>query len=118
MTDHIFKYYLHLKPDYQFLLKTDDSELVSETMKEHGDNLVVETYGVASIKMSLEFDDAMAKVSTIADESKVPLEELEDQIISLAKELGKPATEIAENVYKAISAGQETGDAMKTAGRR
>jgi len=77
---------------------------------------VIGAAGVQAVRMSLEFDDALAKVSTISDEAQVPLEQLEAQIISLAKESGKSATEIAENVYNAISAGQETGDAVAFVG--
>ncbi len=68
--------------------------------------------GVASANMAMDFEDAMAKVNTIADTTQVPLEELEDQILALSNETGVASTEIAENVYNAISAGQSTGDAV------
>lgn len=68
--------------------------------------------GVASSKMSMDFEDAMAKVSTIADETEVPLSKLEDGIKELSNQTGISATEIADNVYNAISAGQKTGDAL------
>lgn len=68
--------------------------------------------GVASANMAMDFEDSMAKVNTIADTTQVPLEELEDQILELSNETGVAATEIAENVYDAISAGQSTGDAV------
>lgn len=68
--------------------------------------------GGAAIKMAWNFEDAMAKVSTIADEAEVPLEELENAILELSDESGIAAGEIAQNVYDAISAGQKTGDAV------
>ena len=68
--------------------------------------------GGAAIKMAWDFEDAMAKVSTIADETEVPLEELEAAILELSDETGIAAGEIAQNVYDAISAGQKTGDAV------
>lgn len=71
--------------------------------------------GVASIKAATDFEDAMAKLNTIADTSEktgVPLEELEKQIKSLSDQTGISASEIADNVYNAISAGQKTGDAV------
>ena len=68
--------------------------------------------GIASSKMSMDFEDAMAKVSTIADETEVPLSKLEDGIKELSNQTGISATEIADNVYNAISAGQKTGDAL------
>ena len=68
--------------------------------------------GAASVKMAFDFEDSMAKVSTIADTAEVPLEELEAAILELSDESGIAAGEIAENVYNAISAGQKTGDAV------
>ncbi len=68
--------------------------------------------GTASANMAMNFEDAMAKVSTIADTTEVPLEELEQAILDLSNQTGISSTEIAENVYNAISAGQSTGDAV------
>lgn len=68
--------------------------------------------GAAGVKMAWNFEDAMAKVSTIADETQVPIAELEAQILQLSDETGIAAGELAENVYNAISAGQSTGDAV------
>ena len=68
--------------------------------------------GGASLVMASNFEDAMAKVSTIADTTEVPLDELEQAIMDLSNETGIAATDIADNVYNAISAGQKTGDAV------
>ena len=71
--------------------------------------------GTASVAAASEFEDSIAKLSTIADTSKetgVPLEELEKQIKDLSDQTGISSAEIAENVYNAISAGQKTGDAV------
>ncbi|WP_418615877.1 phage tail tape measure protein [[Ruminococcus] torques] len=68
--------------------------------------------GTASTKMALDFEDAMAKVSTIADATEVPIDELEKAILDLSNQTGISSTEIADNVYNAISAGQSTGDAV------
>ena len=68
--------------------------------------------GTASTIAASNFEDAMAKVSTIADTTEVPLEELEKAILSLSDETGIAAGDIADNVYNAISAGQKTGDAV------
>ena len=68
--------------------------------------------GAASVKMAFDFEDSMAKVSTIADETEVPLEELEAAILELSDKTGIAAGEIAQNVYDAISAGRSTGDAV------
>ena len=68
--------------------------------------------GGASAKMAMDFEDAMAKVNTIADTTEVPLAELEKAILDLSNQTGISSTEIASNVYDAISAGQKTGNAV------
>ena len=68
--------------------------------------------GTALTKMAWDFEDGMAKVSTIADTTEVPISDLEKQIKQLSDSTGVEAGEIAENVYNAISAGQKTGDAV------
>ena len=68
--------------------------------------------GTAAGAMASDFEDAMAKVDTIADTTQVPLDELEKAILDLSDETGIAATDIADNVYNAISAGQQTGDAV------
>ena len=70
---------------------------------------IVAAYGAAA-KASLEFGDAIAKVSTIADETQVPIETLKKDIISLSNETGKSSTELAEAAYQALSASVETKD--------
>jgi TP901 family phage tail tape measure protein len=68
--------------------------------------------GGATLSLASSFEDAMAKVSTIADTTEVPLEDLEKAIIELSDQSGISAVEIANNVYDAISAGQSTADAV------
>lgn len=68
--------------------------------------------GIASLKFANDFENSMAKVSTISVESEVSIKDLRKQIIKLSDDTGIAATEIANNVYDAISAGQKTGDAV------
>lgn len=72
--------------------------------------------GTAAAKTATDFDSAMAKVSTIAntDASKggKSIEDFKKEIISLSEETGIAASDIANNVYDAISAGQDTADAV------
>jgi len=68
--------------------------------------------GVAITKMASDFTDSMAKVSTIADTTKVPIKSLEKQILDLSNQTGISANAVAEDVYNAISAGQDTADAV------
>lgn len=64
------------------------------------------------VTSSLDFEDAMAKVATIADSSVVPIGNMQEAIVDLSNETGIAATDIADNVYNAISAGQDTADAV------
>lgn len=64
------------------------------------------------VKAAQEYETAMAKVSTIADAKVVPLEEMSGQILKLSNTTGIAASQIADDVYNAISAGQKTGDAV------
>jgi TP901 family phage tail tape measure protein len=68
--------------------------------------------GVAMGKLSLDFEASMAKVSTISDDSQVPIGDLRKAILKLSDDTGIASTEIANNVYDAISAGQSTADAV------
>lgn len=68
--------------------------------------------GVGALKASMSYEDALAKLSTIADTSQVPMEELSNQILELSKVSGISAEQLANNVYDAISAGQQTADAV------
>ena len=68
--------------------------------------------GTAATMASIGFEDGMAKVSTIADTTKVPLGDLKKGILDLSNQTGISSEEIANNVYDAISAGQQTGDAV------
>ena len=56
--------------------------------------------GTASTKAALDFEDAMAKVSTIADATEVPIDELEKAILDLSNQTGISSTEIADNVVQ------------------
>lgn len=64
------------------------------------------------VQKSIEFQTAMAKVGTIADQNVVPLSQMQKEIISLSNALGVNANAVAEDVYNAISAGQNTADAV------
>lgn len=58
------------------------------------------------------FESAMAKVGTIADTAKVPLKSLSSQVLQVSGDMRIGANEIAEAAYQAISAGQDTGNAV------
>ena len=62
--------------------------------------------------LASNFQDSMAKVNTIADTSQVSLGDLSAQILDLSNKTGIGADEIANATYDAISAGQNTADAV------
>ncbi|MCW6085583.1 MULTISPECIES: phage tail tape measure protein [Clostridium] len=68
--------------------------------------------GVGAIKASTDFKGGMAKVSTIADTTKVPINKLSEGALKLSKDFGVGATEITESMYQAISASVPTEKAL------
>lgn len=83
---------------------------------------VVATAGIGKMLQSAftggtAFESAMAKVGTIADTAKVPLESLSSQVLQVSGDMHIGANEIAEAAYQAISAGQDTGNAVAFAGQ-
>lgn len=66
----------------------------------------------AGVKSAADFEQALAKVGTIADTTAVSLITIKDDILALSKEMGISVTDLSEDVYNAISAGQDTADAV------
>ncbi|AJA42597.1 tail-tape measure protein (endogenous virus) [Clostridium phage phiCT453B] len=99
----------------------NDMRKVGKSTENIGKNLMAHVtaplagIGLMSLRASNKFTDAIAKVSTIADTTKVPIELLRKDIIKLSNDTGIASAEIADNVYDAISAGQKTGDAVNFA---
>jgi TP901 family phage tail tape measure protein len=72
----------------------------------------------ASVKSASDFTDAMAKVSTLVDTSKVSIDDLSKVFLDLSNASGKSATELAEAGYQALSASvpvEKLGGFVKTA---
>lgn len=94
-----------------------DFKNVGNQMSSAGDSILKLTApvvgaGAASLKFATDFEDSMAKVSTIADDAEVPIGKLGEGVLKLSDDTGIAATDIANNVYDAISAGQKTGNAV------
>lgn len=91
---------------------------IGETMTKAGTTLTktvtapIVGLGTAMGKMASDYEDALAKVGTIADTTKVPMDQLSKSITDLSNATGQGASDIAEAVYNAISAGQDTADAV------
>lgn len=76
---------------------------------------IVAAGGVMS-KLAMDFETGMAKVSTIADESQVSIEDLGNAIRIMSDQTGKSTGELSEALYQTISAGVETGNAINVLG--
>lgn len=68
--------------------------------------------GTASVKVATDFETSLAKVSTLADESVMSMEEMGDGARELAVRYGTSASEINEALYQSMSASVETADAL------
>ncbi len=68
--------------------------------------------GVACTNMALDFENSIAKVSTIADTAAMSLDLIRTNTISLSNALGVSVAEISEAQYNAISAGAATADSL------
>lgn len=108
-----------------FLKASDKLETASNKMKNIGDGfsnigdsiLKITTPiiagGTAIAKFSMDFEDAMAKVSTLSDQSGIPLDTFKEKIIALSNETGKPVNELAESLYEVLSSGVEAGKSVE-----
>ena len=72
---------------------------------------IVGAFAVAT-KSALTFEDGMAKVYTIADETVKPMADMSKEILNLSNQTGKSAAELAEATYQALSASVDTADAV------
>lgn len=90
-------------------------EDVGKTLTQKVTAPITALFGV-SAKSALSFGDAIAKVSTISDESQVPISSLKSSIMDLSNQSGIGANELAEATYQALSASIETKDAARFVG--
>lgn len=68
-------------------------------------------------KNASDFEDGMAKMSTLFDTTQTSVKDLSEEFIKLSNETGKGATELAEAGYQALSASvpiQNVGKFVKT----
>lgn len=113
----------------------DDAEKLSDSVEEAGENAEksgdgftvmkgalanLAAEGISKVvdgikeysKSAMDFEDSIAKLSTIADNS-VGIDKLKNDIIELSNATGIAETDLANATYDAISAGQATADAVK-----
>lgn len=89
--------------------------LIADFVKSAGSQLA----GIAKSAVSIgsAFETSLAKATTIADTSKLSTQQLSDQITAMSSKMGVAASDIAEATYQAISAGQDTSNAVAFAGQ-
>jgi len=89
-------------------------KMISSTGSSMTKSITLPIAGVATaaLKMSNDFENAMSKVSTIADTTIVPMETLKKQVIGLSNEVGIAVADLAEAQYQAISAGIDTASSV------
>lgn len=94
-----------------------NAESVGSALERMGDKVAKVSAGLAaavgtvSIKNWMNLEDEVANISTIADYSKISVDQLTDGIIKASNETGVVATDIASATYQAISAAVDTADA-------
>ena len=71
----------------------------------------------SAIRTGSVYETSLAKVGTIADLGKLSIQKLGSQITDMSNTMGIAATDIAEATYQAISAGQDTANAVEFAGQ-
>ena len=64
------------------------------------------------IKSAIEFEAALANVSTLVDTNTVSMKAFEEQIVDMAPKVQKSTTELANGLYQVVSAGIDTAKAM------
>lgn len=70
-------------------------------------------FSVASGKMAMDFEEAMAKVSLMVDENEVDMNKLGESVKVLSNTYGISTKEIANALYETISAGIGVADSIK-----
>ncbi|BER92684.1 phage tail tape measure protein [Atrimonas thermophila] len=68
--------------------------------------------GTAAVNAAMEFNNAMANIAALIPGNAERIEELKDQIQTLAKETGKSSKDLAAGMYEIISAFGDSEDAI------
>jgi TP901 family phage tail tape measure protein len=69
-----------------------------------------------TVKSVVDFEKEFANVTTLLDDIGQPTQQMRDDILALAGELG-PAQELTKGLYQALSAGQEPAKAVEFVGK-
>jgi len=69
--------------------------------------------GTYAVKSASDFEDAMAKIYTIAIDSTEPMEKMHDELIALSNETGFDLSDLGEAAYQTVSASVDAADAIE-----
>lgn len=72
--------------------------------------------GTYAVKSAADFEDAMAKIYTIAIDSTEPMEKMHDELVRLSNDSGFDLSDLGEATYQAVSASVEAGEAVEFMG--
>ena len=72
--------------------------------------------GTASVKIAMDFETSLAKVSTLMDENVMSMEDMGEGARELATQYGVSASDINEALYQAMSASVDTAHALEFVG--
>ena len=70
-------------------------------------------FATAGLKMSSDFENGLAKVSTLVDTTLVDMNKLKQGLIKVSNETGVAVTDLSEATYQAISAGVDASKAVE-----
>lgn len=91
---------------------------IGQKMQDAGKNLTAKVtaplsaIGIASTKLSMDFEKSSNKVATIADTTISSMEDIEKGVLSLSDSMGIAATDLNEALYQTISATGDTANAL------
>ncbi|NFQ84185.1 phage tail tape measure protein [Clostridium sporogenes] len=81
-----------------------------------GVTMPVVAAGTAATKFAMDFEKSSAKVSTIADTTKVSMDTLKKGVIDLSNQTGMSTTDLNDALYQSISAGVDTAHSVEFLG--
>lgn len=84
--------------------------LIASGIKKAGSAMV--NFGKYAINSSISTETAMAKVSTIMDDTVMSTDDMSSAILDLSSRFGTSAGDIADSVYNVISATGDTANAV------
>ena len=72
--------------------------------------------GAYAVNAAADFQDAMAKIYTIAIDSTEPMEKMHDELVQLSNDSGFDLSDLSEATYQAVSASVDAGKAVEFMG--